>query len=105
MCALAKLVDVNAPDLTLFVGEALVGNDGVSQILQFERRLQDLLRNRSRVISGIFLSKFDTIDDKVGTALSLVYSSSIPIIFVGTGQSYGDICKFQAESIARLLLR
>ncbi len=105
MCALAKLVDVNAPDLTLFVGEALVGNDGVSQILQFERRLQDLVRNRSRVISGIFLSKFDTVDDKVGTALSLVYSSSIPIIFVGTGQSYGDICKFQAESIARLLLR
>ena len=105
MCALAKLVNVNSPDLTLFVGEALVGNDGVSQILQFERRLQDLVQNRSKVIDGIFLSKFDTIDDKVGTALSLVYSSSIPIIFVGIGQTYGDICKFQAESIASLLLR
>jgi len=106
MRALAKLVSVNTPDLTLFVGEALVGNDGVSQVLQFEKRLQDLAHgNQAKVISGIFLSKFDTIDDKVGAALSLVCSSSIPIMFVGVGQNYEDICKFKPEAIASLLLR
>ena len=31
MRALAKLVHVNSPDLVLFVGEALVGNDAVDQ--------------------------------------------------------------------------
>ena len=29
MNALARLVDINEPDVTLFVGEALVGNDGI----------------------------------------------------------------------------
>ena len=105
MRALAKLLSVNLPDLTLFVGEALVGNDGVSQILQFEHRLQALMQiDKKYVIDGIFLSKFDTIDNKVGTALSLVYASSIPIMFVGTGQMYKDIRTFQAENIATVLL-
>ena len=105
MRALAKLLSVNLPDLTLFVGEALVGNDGVSQILQFEHRLQALMQTEKKcVIDGIFLSKFDTIDNKVGTALSLVYASSIPIMFVGTGQMYKDVRTFQAENIATVLL-
>lgn len=105
MRALAKLLNLNKPDLTLFVGEALVGNDGVSQILQFERRLRALTEaNEKTVIDGIFLTKFDTIDDKVGAALSLVYASCIPVLFVGTGQLYGDIRKFQAKYVAESLL-
>lgn len=35
MKALAKLVFDNRPDLVLFVGEALVGNDGVDQLMEF----------------------------------------------------------------------
>ena len=31
MRALSKLIAVNRPDLVLFVGEALVGNDAVDQ--------------------------------------------------------------------------
>ena len=34
---LVKLVNVNNPDLILFVGEALVGNDGVDQLKEFNR--------------------------------------------------------------------
>lgn len=34
---LVKLVNVNKPDLILFVGEALVGNDGVDQLKEFNR--------------------------------------------------------------------
>jgi len=105
MRALAKLLLLNKPDLTLFVGEALVGNDGINQILQFERRLHALTgTDKNTVIDGIFLTKFDTIDDKVGAALSLVHASSIPVLFVGTGQLYGDIHKFQAKYIAESLL-
>ena len=41
MRALAKLVSSNSPDLVLFVGEALVGNDGVDQLELFDRALAD----------------------------------------------------------------
>ena len=106
MRSLAKLLTMNKPDLTLFVGEALVGGDGVSQIVEFERRLLAFASSkRNRVIDGIFLSKFDTIDDKVGTALSLVYMSSVPILFVGVGQTYEDIRRFEAQTVARALLK
>lgn len=40
MTALAKLIAVNMPDLVLFVGEALVGNEAVDQLV---RRLMSLL--------------------------------------------------------------
>lgn len=35
MTALAKLIAVNNPDLVLFVGEALVGNEAVDQLVGF----------------------------------------------------------------------
>lgn len=34
MTALAKLIAVNMPDLLLFVGEALVGNEAVDQLVR-----------------------------------------------------------------------
>lgn len=39
MRALAKLVSDNEPDLVLFVGEALVGNDGIDQLMMFNQAL------------------------------------------------------------------
>jgi len=39
MRALAKLVSDNEPDLCLFVGEALVGNDGIDQLAVFNQAL------------------------------------------------------------------
>lgn len=59
-------MNVNTPDLVLFVGEALVGNDGVDQLVKFNQALTDLsTSNKPRLIDGIILTKFDTIDDKV----------------------------------------
>ena len=67
MRALAKLIRVNNPDLVLFVGEALVGNEAVDQLEKFNRALVDHSEEGStRTIDGILLTKFDTIDDKVG---------------------------------------
>merc|ERR1719402_1328185 len=76
MKALAKLIKVNSPDLVLFVGEALVGNDAIDQLTKFNQSLADFSQmNRPRLIDGIVLTKFDTIDDKVGAAVSMTYTT------------------------------
>jgi signal recognition particle receptor subunit alpha len=41
MRALTKLISVNAPDLVLFVGEALVGNEAIDQLVKFNAALAD----------------------------------------------------------------
>ncbi|KAI7731175.1 hypothetical protein M8C21_008490 [Ambrosia artemisiifolia] len=106
MRALSKLIYVNSPDLVLFVGEALVGNDAVDQLSKFNQKLADLSPSLSpRLIDGILLTKFDTIDDKVGAALSMVYISGAPVMFIGCGQSYTDLKKLNVKSIVKTLLK
>ena len=69
MKSLAKLVDINQPDAILFVGEALTGNDSVDQLTKFNQALIDnSKKDNPRTIDGILLTKFDTVDDKVGAA-------------------------------------
>ena len=62
-----QLINVNTPDLVLFVGEALVGNEAVDQLTKFNQALADhsSVGGKARLIDGIVLTKFDTIDDKV----------------------------------------
>lgn len=106
MRALSKLINLNSPDLVLFVGEALVGNDAVDQLSKFNQKLSDLSTSGNpRLIDGILLTKFDTIDDKVGAALSMVYISGAPVMFVGCGQSYTDLKKLNVKSIVKTLLK
>ncbi|KAI8474960.1 MAG: SRP54-type protein [Monoraphidium minutum] len=108
MRALSSLIHVNAPNLVLFVGEALVGNDAVDQLVKFNRALHDLApggATRAHMIDGIVLTKFDTIDDKVGAALSMVYASGAPVMFVGCGQTYVDLKKLNVKSVVRSLLK
>ncbi|KNC46512.1 signal recognition particle receptor subunit alpha [Thecamonas trahens ATCC 50062] len=105
MKALAKLVEVNLPDLILFVGEALVGNDGVDQLMGFRQALIDH-GTTSRNIDGIVLSKFDSVDDKVGASVSMVHASGgIPIVLVGTGQNYTDIKGFSVKGVVKALMK
>ncbi|KAJ3082205.1 hypothetical protein HK102_001857 [Quaeritorhiza haematococci] len=105
MRALAKLVTVNNPDKIIFVGEALVGNEAVDQLTKFNRALKDFSGVQvPRQIDGIILTKFDTIDDKVGAALSMTYITGQPILFVGTGQTYTDLRKMNVGSIVNSLL-
>jgi len=60
-------LQVNQPDLVLFVGEALVGNEAVDQLVKFNQALADHSASdpNPHLIDGIVLTKFDTIDDKV----------------------------------------
>jgi len=106
MRALAKLVAVNRPDLVLFVGEALVGNDAVDQVTRFNQALTEYSTAKNpRLIDGMILTKFDTIDDKVGAAISLTYATGKPIIFVGTGQTYSDLKRMNVKMLIKMLLR
>ncbi len=106
MKGLATLVANNNPDLILFVGEALVGNDGCDQLVNFNRALKENSdKQHPRLIDGIVLTKFDTIDDKVGACISMTYSTGAPILFVGTGQTYKDLKRPNTKMLIRALLK
>ncbi|XP_056139312.1 signal recognition particle receptor subunit alpha isoform X1 [Lampris incognitus] len=106
MTALAKLIAVNMPDLVLFVGEALVGNEAVDQLVKFNQALADhSMSDKPRLIDGIVLTKFDTIDDKVGAAISMAYITGQPIVFVGTGQTYNDLRSLNARAVVSALMK
>lgn len=117
MKALSRLVHINRPDLVIFIGEALVGNDGIDQLTKFNSALRDLSsglvatgdRNmakytKGREIDGVILSKFDTVDDKVGAALSMTYATGKPILFVGVGQKYPHLKKLNIDQVINSLL-
>lgn len=72
---LFQLIIVNEPDLVLFVGEALVGNEAIDQLVKFNQSLADYSSTaKPHAIDGIVLTKFDTIDDKVNFPLSSALS-------------------------------
>lgn len=108
MRSLAKLITINNPNRIFFVGEALVGNEAIDQLTKFNKALLDFSpfgKSEARVIDGIILTKFDTIDDKVGAAVSMAYVTGKPIVFVGTGQTYVDLKRLNIPSILSSLLR
>ncbi len=84
MTQIEKIARVCDPDTSIFIGESITGNDIVEQIKSF---------NNSVKIDGIILSKAD-IDEKGGTALSVGYITKKPILYLGTGQEYKDLEKF-----------
>ena len=88
-----KLSRVCNPDLKLFVGESITGNDAIEQIKSF---------NWSIGIDGIILTKAD-IDEKGGTSLSVSYVTKKPILYLGTGQDYDAIEVFDKEKFIKRL--
>ncbi|TDL27274.1 P-loop containing nucleoside triphosphate hydrolase protein [Rickenella mellea] len=108
MRALAKLVATNNPDKIIFVGEALVGNEAVDQLSKFDRALRDFSSasgsGKGRGIDGMLVTKWDTVDDKVGAALSMTYVTGQPIIFLGCGQTYTDLRQLRVSNVVQALL-
>ncbi len=104
MRALSSLIVDNRPNLTLFVGEALVGNDGVDQLLMFRDAIaKNAPPGLTHGLNGILLTKFDTVDLKVGATLSMAYMSGLPIVFVGTGQKYTHLKRLNVNSVIHCL--
>jgi len=93
MDEMRKIVRVVKPDLTIFVGDALTGNDAVEQASTFDRSVG---------IDGSILCKMDA-DSRGGAALSITYVTGKPILFLGTGQSYGDLMEFDPNIILNAL--
>ncbi len=93
MNELKKLVRVNKPDLKLFVGESITGNDCVEQAKKYDEIIG---------IDAIILSKAD-VDEKGGAALSISYVTKKPVIFIGTGQGYDDLEVFDKNKILKNL--
>ncbi len=87
MAQLEKICRVNAPDLIIFVDEAVAGNDAVERAEQF---------NNAVPIDGSILTKTDA-DSKGGAAISIAYITGKPIIFLGMGQGYDDLQKFDPQ--------
>lgn len=102
MAALGKLVVAAKPDVVLFVGEALVGNDGLSQLRMFEEAL--VRGGHGRKIDGIVLTKWDTVSEKVGAALTMSHASGSPVVFVGTGQKYHHLRSLKVGEVMENLL-
>ncbi|HTT73364.1 MAG TPA: signal recognition particle-docking protein FtsY [Thermoplasmata archaeon] len=88
-----KIRRVVQPSMTLFVGDALSGNDVVEQARQF---------NAALGIDGLILTKLDA-DAKGGAALSTTFVTKKPILFVGLGQEYGDLRPFDPGWMAHRL--
>ncbi|MBD3187240.1 signal recognition particle-docking protein FtsY [Candidatus Bathyarchaeota archaeon] len=87
MREMKKIVDVTEPDLVVYVGDALAGNDVVTQVQKFSDYVP---------INASILTKIDA-DASGGGALSVSFITKKPIIFVGTGQGYNDIAPFNVE--------
>ena len=86
MDEMAKIQRVAKPDLIVFVGDALAGNDAVEQARQFHATVG---------IDAVILTKLD-VDAKGGAALSIASAIGRPIAFVGIGQDYEDLMPFDA---------
>ena len=88
-----KITRVCKPDLKIFVGESITGNDAVQQAEAF---------NEAIGIDAVVLTKAD-IDEKGGTALSVGFVTKKPILFLGTGQEYEAIEVFDKEKFIQRL--
>lgn len=88
---IAKAVN---PDETLFVADAMTGQNAVTIAKEFEEKVG---------ISGVILSKFDS-DTRGGAALSLKSVVGKPIKFIGTGEKSEDLEAFHPDRIASRIL-
>lgn len=89
MDEMKKVIRVAKPDLKIFIGESIAGNDCIEQAKTF---------NEAIGIDGIILSKAD-VDEKGGAALSVSYVTGKPILYLGVGQEYKDLTPFSSRII------
>jgi fused signal recognition particle receptor len=82
-----KIHRVVKPDIVIFIGDALAGNDAVEQAEKFNEKVH---------IDGSILTKVDA-DVKGGAAISITYVTKRPILFVGVGQKYEDLEPFEPD--------
>lgn len=100
MSSLEKFATFAQPDKILMVGEALVGSDSVAQARSFNEAF-----GKKRGLDGFIISKCDTVGDMVGSLVSMVHATGIPVVFLGVGQHYGDLRTLSVGWAVDLLMR
>ena len=91
---IGKIVRVVKPDMKIFVGDSLSGNDTINQAREFFQYTD---------FDGTILTKSDA-DSKGGAAVSIVFLTKKPILFLGIGQGYDDLAEFESEKFLNSLL-
>jgi len=94
MIELQKIVRVAEPDLRIFIGDSLAGNDALFQAKEFNKKIG---------IDANILTKYDA-DANGGAALSISFETKKPIIFIGIGQGYDDLENFSREKFVSSIL-
>ncbi|MBS3168488.1 signal recognition particle-docking protein FtsY [Candidatus Woesearchaeota archaeon] len=93
MGEMQKIIRVAKPDLKIFIGEAITGNDCTEQAQQFKNEIG---------IDGIILTKAD-VDEKGGTIVSVSHVTHRPIMYLGVGQELDDLEEFNKDKIMKNL--
>jgi fused signal recognition particle receptor len=94
MDELKKIIRVNNPDLKILVLDALTGNDIYDQCKLF---------NDAVGVDGLILTKVD-VYEKGGAAISASFTIKRPILYLGVGQNYENLEKFDSVKIVERLL-
>jgi fused signal recognition particle receptor len=94
MAQLEKIDRVVDPDMTLFVDEAVAGQDATNRAREFDD---------AATIDGAILAKADA-DSQGGAAISIAHVTGKPILFLGTGQGYDDLERFDPDVLVERLL-
>lgn len=87
MDEMKKIKRISKPDIVVYVGDALMGNDATEQATKFDEVID---------LDGIILTKTDA-DAKGGAALSIGHVIHKPILFIGVGQGYDDLIEFDPD--------
>jgi len=93
MDEISKIVQVVKPDLKIFIGDSLAGNDAIYQAKEFFAYTK---------FDASILTKTDA-DAKGGSIISITYLTSKPIIYLGVGQNYDDIIPFNINTFIESL--
>lgn len=91
MREMEKIIRVSKPDLKIFVGESIAGNDVIEQVKAFDE---------TAGIDAIILTKAD-VDERGGACISVSHVTGKPILFLATGQEYSEIKKFDKKEILK----
>src|SRR3989338_1570027 len=94
MDELKKVARVNKPDMKVLVLDSLTGNDIYEQARIYDQAIG---------VDAIILTKTD-VYDKGGACLSASYVTGKPILYLGTGQKYGDLRDFDPDGIIKKML-
>ncbi len=92
MDELEKMVEVNDPDISFLVVDALAGNDVLEQAKAYEG-----------MFDAVIVTKMD-VDENGGAIISISQKSGKPVAFIGTGQDYPDLEDFDKESFVEEIL-